>query len=156
MMAGRRHWQNSKKFVSAAKHLFFAVYCRQPMPSAQQKPASIEAYIAAAPVETRAMLRQLHACIQKAAPGATEAIKWSMPAFSYSRILVSFAVFKKHIGFYITPSAIRAFKTPLAPYKTAAGSVQLPLDKLLPLVLIGKMVRFRVKEIREADVKWKS
>jgi uncharacterized protein YdhG (YjbR/CyaY superfamily) len=83
-------------------------------------------------------LRQLHECIRKAAPGATEGLKWSMPAYSYKRILVTFAVFKNHIGFYPTPSAIKTFAKELEKYKTAEGSVQFPLDKKLPLPLINK------------------
>lgn len=120
------------------------------------KPTTIEKYIEAAPKETQAKLRQMHACIRAAAPGAEEGLKWSMPAYSYKRILVTFAVFKHHIGFYPTPSAIKAFAKRLSKYKTAAGSIQFPLNKRLPLSLIKQIVKFRAKESREADVKWRS
>ena len=120
------------------------------------KAKSIEEYIDAAPVESQGNLWQLHECIRSAAPGATESLKWSMPAYSYQKILVTFAVFKKHIGLYPMPSAIKAFKKDLAKYKTAEGSVQFPLDKPLPLPLIKKIVRFRVKESKEGIIKWKS
>jgi uncharacterized protein YdhG (YjbR/CyaY superfamily) len=120
------------------------------------KANSIEEYIEAAPEETRAKLYQIHACIREAAPGAKESLKWSMPAYSYKRILVTFAVFKHHIGFYPTPSAVKAFAKNLSKFKTAAGSIQFPLDKSLPLPLISKITRFRVKESLEADKKWKT
>jgi uncharacterized protein YdhG (YjbR/CyaY superfamily) len=120
------------------------------------KPGSIEAYIAAAPAEVQVKLHQLHACIIAAAPGATEGLKWSMPAYSYKRILVTFAVFKHHVGFYPTPSAVKAFATKLTKYKTAAGSIQFPLDQPLPLSLITSITKFRVKESLAEDVKWKS
>jgi len=120
------------------------------------KPATIEEYIEAAPEETQAKLKQLHDTIRKAAPGAKEGLKWSMPAYSYQKILVTFAVFKNHIGFYPMPSAIKAFAKELTKFQTATGSVQFPLDQKLPVSLIRKMVQFRVKESKEGTIKWKS
>ena len=120
------------------------------------KPKTIEEYIYSAPAEVQERLWMLHECIRTAAPGATEALKWSMPAYSYQKILVTFAVFKKHIGFYPMPSAIKAFTKELTKYKTAEGSVQFPHDKPLPLTLINKIVRFRVKESNEGTIKWRS
>ena len=119
------------------------------------KPTTIDEYIDAEPADVRKKLRQMHDCIRSAAPGATEALKWSMPAYSYHRILVTFALHRHHIGFYPTPSAVSAFKKELAKYKTAAGSVQFPLDQPLPLTLIRKMTKFRVRESQDGDRKWK-
>ena len=120
------------------------------------KPTNIEEYINAAPVDLQKKLIQLHDCIRKAAPGAIENLKWNMPAYSYDKILVTFAVFKHHIGFYPMPSAIKAFAKDLAKYKTAEGSVQFPHDQPLPLALIRKIVLFRVKESKDGVIKWKS
>src|SRR6185295_10654344 len=103
------------------------------MLSKKSKPATIEEYIEAAPEEVQDKLRQLHGCIRKAAPGAAEGLKWSMPAYSYKRILVTLAVFKNHIGFYPTPPAVKAFAKELIKYKTAEGSIQFPLNQKLPL-----------------------
>lgn len=126
------------------------------MISKKIKPTSIETYIIAAPEEVRGKLYQMHTAIIAAAPGAIESLKWNMPAYSYQRILVSFAVFKHHIGFYPTPSAILAFASSLTKYKSAKGSIQFPINKPLPTALIRKITRFRVKESLAADVKWKS
>lgn len=120
------------------------------------KPTTIEEYIEAAPAETQDKLRQLHERIKAAAPGAAEALKWRMPAYSYQKILVTFAVFRHHIGFYPMPSAVKAFAKDLTKYKTAQGSIQFPLDKPLPLSLITKIVKFRVKESKEGIIKWRS
>jgi uncharacterized protein YdhG (YjbR/CyaY superfamily) len=120
------------------------------------KPKTIEEYIGAAPTEVQEKLWQLHECIRSSAPGATEALKWSMPAYSYQKILLTFAVFKKHIGFYPMPSAVKVFKKELSHYKTAEGSIQFPLDRPLPLSLIKKIVKFRVKESKEGTIKWRS
>ena len=120
------------------------------------KPKSIDEYIYSALPEVQEKLWKLHECIRSAAPGAKEELKWRMPAYSYQKILVTFAVFKKHIGFYPMPSAIKAFAKELAEYKTAEGSVQFPLEKQLPLPLIKKIVKFRVKESKEGTIKWRS
>ena len=115
------------------------------MRSKKVKPETIDVYIEAALVEVQARLRQLHACISAAAPGATQGLKWNMSAYLYQRILVTFAVFKHHIGFYPTASAVEAFSGSLTKYKTAKGSIQFPLNKALPLTLISKITKFRYR-----------
>jgi uncharacterized protein YdhG (YjbR/CyaY superfamily) len=120
------------------------------------RPKTITGYIQAAPKEAQKKLREMHACIRKAAPGATEGLKWGMPAFSYQRILVTFAAHKTHIGFYPTPSAVSAFAKELSKFTTAKGSIQFPLVKPLPLPLIRKITAFRVRESIEQGKKWKT
>lgn len=126
------------------------------MPSKKERPATIAEYISAAPAHARKKLREMQACIRKAAPGATEGLKWGMPAFSYKRILVTFAAFRHHIGFYPTPSAVKAFAKHLTKFSTASGSIQFPLEKPLPLPLIRKITAFRVEECLKEDKKWKT
>jgi len=98
----------------------------------------------------------MRVCIRTSAPGAKESLKWGMPAFSYRRILVTFAAFKHHIGFYLTPSAVRAFANDLSKFATASASIQFPLAKPLPLPLIRKITAFRVRESIEQDRKWRT
>jgi uncharacterized protein YdhG (YjbR/CyaY superfamily) len=119
-------------------------------------PRDISEYIKAAPKEAQKKLREMRACIRTSAPGVKESLKWGMPAFSYRRILVTFAAFKRHIGFYPTPSAVRAFAKDLSRFATAKGSIQFPLEKPLPLPLIRKITAFRVRESIEEDRKWKT
>jgi uncharacterized protein YdhG (YjbR/CyaY superfamily) len=126
------------------------------MASKKARPQTITEYINAAPKEAQKKLREMRACIRAAAPGAKESLKWGMPAFSYRRILVTFAAFKRHIGFYPTPSAVRAFANDLSKFATAKGSIQFPLEKPLPLPLIRKITAFRVRESIEEDGKWKT
>ena len=120
------------------------------------RPKNITGYIRAAPKEAQKKLREMRACIRKSAPGAKESLKWGMPAFSYGRILVTFAAFPHHIGFYPTPSAVRAFAKELSKYVTASASIQFPLEKPLPLSLIRKITAFRVRESVEKDGKWRT
>jgi uncharacterized protein YdhG (YjbR/CyaY superfamily) len=117
---------------------------------------TVTEYINAAPQQARQKLREMRACIRASAPGAKESLKWGMPAFSYGRILVTFAEFEHHIGFYPTPSALKAFAAELRKYVTASASVQFPLDEPLPLTLIRKMAAFRVRESVEEDGKWRT
>lgn len=119
-------------------------------------PKSVTEYINAAPQAARKKLRELRSCIRASAPGATEGLKWGMPAFSYRRILVTFAAFQRHIGFYPTPSAVKAFAQDLEKFATAKGSIQFPLEKPLPLPLIRKITAFRVRESLEKDGKWRT
>jgi uncharacterized protein YdhG (YjbR/CyaY superfamily) len=114
-------------------------------------PKSIDEYIAAFPKDIQVLLQQVRTTIKKAAPDAGEAIKYAMPAFTYKGNLVYFAGCKNHIGFYPTPSAIIAFKKDLAAYQTSKGAIQFPLEKPMPLGLITKMVKYRLKENSEKE-----
>jgi uncharacterized protein YdhG (YjbR/CyaY superfamily) len=115
-------------------------------------PASaIDRYISRSPAAVRDALEKVRAAIRKAAPEATQTIKYGVPTFVLRENLVHFAAFKSHIGFYPTPSAISAFRDQLSAYKSAKGSVQFPLASPMPVKLIEQMVRFRVKEVRLKD-----
>lgn len=112
-------------------------------------PADIDAYIAGFPAEVRTRLKDLRGTIRRAAPTATERLAYGVPTFYLNGNLVHFAAFDRHVGFYPTPSAIAAFRKPLAKYKTAKGSVQFPHDEPLPLDLVAEIVKFRVAEMSE-------
>jgi uncharacterized protein YdhG (YjbR/CyaY superfamily) len=112
-------------------------------------PANIDNYIAAFPADVQRLLRQMRDTIRDAAPGAEEAISYGIPTFKQNGNLVHFAAFPHHIGFYATPTGHEAFEKELAVYKQGKGSVQFPLDQPLPLALIRKIVKFRVKQNAE-------
>lgn len=109
---------------------------------------SIDQYISCFPEEVQEKLRLIRETVRNAAPEAEEIISYGMPAFKMKRILVYFAAFPKHIGFYPTSSGIATFEKKLATYKHAKGSVQFPLNQPLPLDLISAIVQFRVEEER--------
>lgn len=110
---------------------------------------SIDAYIASCPATVQPLLEQFRATIRKAAPDAEEVISYGMPAFKQHRVLVYFAACKNHIGFYPTSSGVAAFQDELANYKSSKGAIQFPLTQKLPLTLITKIVKFRLKEVQE-------
>lgn len=113
------------------------------------KPANIDGYIASFPKATQEILQQVRATIQKAAPEAVEKISYAMPTFYLQGNLVHFAAYEHHIGFYATPSAGTNFTKELSKYKQGKGSIQFPIDEPMPLSLITKIVKFRVKENME-------
>ena len=118
------------------------------MKNSKDAPGNIDEYIALFPTDVRASLQQIREVIRKAAPTATEAIKYRIPTFILGRNLVHFAAFKNHIGFYPTPSGIDEFKDELSRYQCAKGSIQFPIKSPIPIKLIEKIVRFRIKEMK--------
>jgi uncharacterized protein YdhG (YjbR/CyaY superfamily) len=110
------------------------------------KAENIDEYIASFPKEIQKMLKAMRTTIKKAAPEAEETISYAIPTFTLKGNLVHFAAFQNHIGFYPAPRGIEAFKKELSMYEGGKGTVKFPLDKPLPLNLISKIVKFRVKE----------
>lgn len=113
---------------------------------------TIDEHIASFPKEVQEILEKVRATIRKAAPQAEETINYGIPTFTQEGNLVHFAGFKSHIGFYPTPSGIEKFKAELSKYEGAKGSVKFPLEKPIPYTLIGKIVKFRVKENLERAI----
>lgn len=115
----------------------------------------IDHYIRSVPEDMRDRMDQMRSIIRKAAPKATEAIKYGMPTFVFHGNLVHFAACKNHVGFYPTPSGIESFPKELDGYTCTKGSIHLPLDRPLPAKLITRIVKFRVAENQEKALKKK-
>lgn len=109
-------------------------------------PKTFDEYAERFPANVRRILKEVRTTIRKAAPGAQEKISYQMPAFSLNGNLVYFAAFKNHIGFYPRTTAVAKFRKELSKYEGAKGSVKFPLDQPIPYDLIGRIVKFRVKE----------
>ena len=112
-----------------------------------KKPKDVDEYISWFPEETQKLLKQIRTAIQQSAPKAEEVISYGMPGYKINGMLVWFAGFKNHIGFYPKgSSAINGFEKDLAKYKTSKGAIQFPMDKPLPIALIKKMIKFRLAQ----------
>jgi uncharacterized protein YdhG (YjbR/CyaY superfamily) len=109
-------------------------------------PPDIAEYFAAQSPAARRRLSALRRTIKEAAPEAEERISYRIPAFAFHGMLVWYAAFKAHVGFYPGTSAIKAFHHELSGYKFAKGSVQFPIDVPPPLEIVAKIVKFRVSE----------
>lgn len=108
----------------------------------------IDTYIADFPPEIGERLTEIRKAVKETAVEAQEVISYGMPAFKYkNRILIYFAAFKNHIGFYALPSGKDAFLHKLESYKTSKGTIQFPHNRPIPLDLIQEIVRYRMKEI---------
>ncbi|HKB88748.1 MAG TPA: DUF1801 domain-containing protein [Patescibacteria group bacterium] len=114
------------------------------------KAKTVDEYIKNAPEEVRGRLKQIRAAIKSAAPKAGEKISYAMPYYGYKGRLVYFAYFKNHIGVYLTPPITQMFKDELKDYETHMATIRFPHDKKLPLALIKKLVKARVKLNHEA------
>ena len=109
----------------------------------------IDGYILSQPAAIRKQLEEMRQIILSAAPKSAEVISYNMPAFKINSVIVYFAGYRHHIGFYPTGSGIKAFEKDLQGYKYSKGAVQFPLDKKLPAALIKRIVKFKVKEDAE-------
>lgn len=116
------------------------------MAMTKQTPKNFDDYADRFPKEVQQVLHKMRLTIKKAAPQAKETISYGIPAFTLNGMLVWFAAHKSHIGFYPRASAIAAFEKELSAYKRAKGSVQFPFDEPLPLLLVSRIVKFRVKQ----------
>ena len=119
------------------------------MKAKQQQPATIDEYIADSPENVQPHLEKVRAAIRKAAPDAEEAIKYSIPTFVLNGNLIHFAGWNNHVGLYPGSKPIEMFKDELAKYEISKGTVRFPLDKPIPLGLIGKITKYCVKRNSE-------
>jgi len=110
-----------------------------------KKAKDIDEYIADFPVDVQLLLQKVRTAIRKAAPKAEEAIKYQMPTFVLNGNLIHFAGYQNHIGLYPGSKPIEQFKDDLVKYRTSKGTVQFPLDKPIPVGLVGKITKFCVK-----------
>ena len=110
-----------------------------------KKPISVDEYIKNAPAELQGRLKDLRSVIKQVAPSAEEKISYAMPYYGYKGRLVYFSYFKNHIGVYLTPPITKMFAKELKEYETHMATIRFPHDKKLPLNLVKKLVKARVK-----------
>lgn len=111
---------------------------------------TVDEYLSALPKSSKDKIEVLRRTIRQAAPEAEEVISYNIPSFKWKGMLVWYAAFKKHIGFYPKSSAILAFQHKLTSYKTSKGAIQFPIEEPIPEELVKEIVRFRVKENEKA------
>lgn len=108
---------------------------------------SIDEYIASFPKNIQVILEAIRHAIRESAPKSEEKISYGIPTFDLNGMhLVHFAAYKNHIGFYPTSSGVTEFKSELSQYEVSKGTIRFPLDNPIPLDLVKKIVKYRVKE----------
>ena len=120
------------------------------------RPQSIDDYLEGFSGQERELLEELRALARRAAPQATEAIKWGYPAWVHESGTILFMVsgHAKHGNITFTPSTRDAFDADLADFSTGKGSIKLPFGQPVPDDLLRRMIVFRVREHEDDGVLW--
>ena len=116
------------------------------MKAASLKFKTVDKYFSTFPAAIQNKLQKIRSTIKKAAPEAEEVISYNMPAFKLNGMLVFYAAYKEHIGFYPSPSGVEEFRDEIAPYEAGKGTLQFSLEQPIPFELITRVVHFRAKE----------
>lgn len=108
---------------------------------------SVEEYLIDVPGDKLIALEKLRKTIRSVVPKAEEYISYGMPTFKYNGPLVSYAAFKEHCSLFPWGgSLIKKYAEELKPFKTSKGTIQFTVDKPLPVALVKKIVKERMKE----------
>jgi uncharacterized protein YdhG (YjbR/CyaY superfamily) len=113
---------------------------------------TVDAYISEAPEGVQEKLRAVRAAIKEVAPDAGESIGYGIPYYNYKGRLAWFGLHTTHIGLYLRPPVIEEHKRELRGYVTTKSAVHLPLDRKIPVQLVKRLVKARLK-MNEAERK---
>ncbi len=115
-------------------------------------PKTVDEYMEALPDKEKAVLEKLRQTIKKTAPKAEELISYGMPGYKYHGMLVFFSAFQNHCSFFGGNGTLtNEMKEELKEYKTSKGTIQFTVEKPLPLTLVKKIVKIRMKQNEEKD-----
>lgn len=115
--------------------------------------SEVDKYLKALPNEQREALVQLRDTIWSAAKDAELKISYRIPMFHYCGGLVAFAAFKNHLSFMVMSTDVfEAHTKELSNYSTATATIHFTPDKPLPVTLVKKLVKARMRE-NEANLK---
>jgi uncharacterized protein YdhG (YjbR/CyaY superfamily) len=108
--------------------------------------STVDEYIELAEPKVKKALKDIRRAIKTTAPNAEEVISYQIPGYKYHGMLVFFAAWKDHISLYPAPWGAESLKKEMSVYEGSKGTIKFPIDKPMPLTLIKKMVKYRVKE----------
>jgi uncharacterized protein YdhG (YjbR/CyaY superfamily) len=114
---------------------------------------SVDEYIASQPEASRGILARVRNIIREAVPGAEEVISYKIPTYKlHGGPVLYFAGWKRHYSLYpATGRVVAAFKDELASYEVNKGTIRFPLSQPVPVKLIGRIAKFRAKEVAERE-----
>lgn len=110
---------------------------------------NINEYIKDIPKDLLPKLKEMRALVNKLLPKGVESIKYGMPTIELNgKNFVHYAAMKGHLGFYPSPSGVKPFEEELNKkgISYSKGCIRFPYDKTLPVTLITKIIKFRLKE----------
>jgi uncharacterized protein YdhG (YjbR/CyaY superfamily) len=109
-------------------------------------PQTVDTYIAAFPPKIQQLLKKVRQTIRRAEPRACEGFSYRMPVYKLNGVVVWFGAFKGHMGLYPPVRGNAALMMAVAPYAGPKGNLQFPFDQPLPLALIARIVKYRVRQ----------
>lgn len=123
------------------------------MADTKPKFQSVDEYISSFPKSSQEALGKIRQTVKKAVPQAEEVISYGIPAFKFHGFLVYFSAYKAHYSLSFPPpfTLFDVFKTELSEYEKSKTTIQLPMDKALPIKLISDIVKYRAKENQQKD-----
>jgi uncharacterized protein YdhG (YjbR/CyaY superfamily) len=112
---------------------------------------SVDEYIAAQPAASQVALGRIRCAIRAAAWGAEEGISYKIPAYTlHGAVVLYFAGWKQHYSLYpASDELVAAFGGELEKYRASKGTLRFPLSVPVPVKLIERIARYRLKEIGE-------
>ena len=110
------------------------------------KSPAVDAYLAKFPKPHRVLLSKVRGVIRAAAPKATETLSYRIPAYRQHGMIVFFAGFKSHIGLFPPTRGNAALEKAVAKFAGPKGNLRFPYDQPLPLALISRIVRHKVRQ----------
>jgi uncharacterized protein YdhG (YjbR/CyaY superfamily) len=122
---------------------------------AKTKFETVEHYIGSFPKDVQKILRLVSKSISDAVPEAEEVISYNMPAFKYNGWIFYYSAYSNHYSLSCPPpfTVFENFKKELSVYEVSKSAIKFPLDKSVPVKLIGDMAKFRARENVEKDSK---
>lgn len=107
----------------------------------------VDKYLSKVPKQNRMALEKLRKIIRTTAPKAEEGVSYRIPVYKYNGMLVGFAAFKNHLSFMtMSPLLMKKIKDELKAYTYITGTIHFTCDKPLPVSLVRKIVKMRMKE----------
>jgi uncharacterized protein YdhG (YjbR/CyaY superfamily) len=112
-------------------------------------PTTVDEYLATLPDDRRVAMEELRAAVRAAAPEASEAIAYKMPAMRShgGQFLVSYDAYKHHYSLFPASEAvIEALGDEIAPHLAGSGTIRFAADRPIPVDLVRRIVEIRVAE----------
>jgi uncharacterized protein YdhG (YjbR/CyaY superfamily) len=110
---------------------------------------SVDEYIASQPDAIRPILGQVRNAIRKAVPEAGEVISYNIPTYKLQgEPVLYFAGWKQHFSLYpVSASLLAALRHDITSYVVNKSTMRFPLSQPVPVKLIGRIAKFRAKEV---------
>jgi uncharacterized protein YdhG (YjbR/CyaY superfamily) len=111
---------------------------------------NIDDYISYQEPALQPMLKKIRATIRSVVPAAEECISYMIPCYKLHGMVVGFGTHKKGCSFYtMNPAILRSYVEDLGDLKYTGSTVHFDPKKAIPVALIKKITKHRVKENEE-------